>query len=242
MSKKSKAAKKEKAATVVVEYPSAPVVLPPRLYRPVEDLCRDALHYSDNAVGVRESIRKLVFAMRALADQTLGHVAADALVLEGLLKRTDSRQQELAFKRPTDPIEELHRQAHLNPDQRSAALLIRRVWGAWGRHLTVVGHGFDSEGGGARTLKDPWLSMDEELWDLWRRIYVPWYEAAKKIHEPRESRGMVAVSKLVISIVMEPIFPGALDSLEHLKRGTCLRVLKQQLTELSKLQEGATLT
>ena len=239
MGKKSKAAKAAKAATVVVvEYPSAPVVIPPRLYAPIEAVCRDALHYGDNAIGMRDAVRKLIFSMRAIAEQTTGHVTADILSLEQLLHRTDPKQRELPLRGTTlDPITEMHRQAHLNADQLNAAKFIHDIWTAWGRHLVVTGHGFDSEGGGARELKDPVMSMGKDLWNDWKTIYTPWYEGAKKIVVPREAGGMVPVTRLIITIIMEHVFPGALDDLEKLKRGTCLRVLKEQLTALSQMQE-----
>jgi hypothetical protein len=246
VSKKSKAAKKEKAAqAAVIEWLGAPVAIPPRLYKPIEDLCRDALHYSDNAVGMRETIRKLAFAMRAaVSDASGGSASIDVLALEALLNRTDPNQRELPFnrtERPRDPVEELFKQHHLDSDQYASAMLLRDVWNAWGRHLLVVGHGFDGEGGGARTLKDPLTSMGQAQWDIWRSVYTPWYENAKKVTVVSKSRGTIRVTSLVLAIVTESTFPGALDQILKLERGTCLRVLKEQLTELSKLKERGAL-
>lgn len=240
MSKKTKAKKKEQRV-VVVEAPAAPMVLPPRLYKPLEDVCRAALDYGGNAAGVRDPVRKLAFAMRAIAEEEVGHLTTDITMLESLLKRTDPRQAELPLgkTRPKDPVEVLFKQRHLNSDQRAAALFVRDVWNAWGRYLVVSGHGFDGEGGGTRRLRDPFEAMGQDLWDRWKTIYKPWYELVKREYAPRKSGGMVPVSKLVLSIIIEPVFPGALDDLERLERGTCLRVLKEQLTALSKLREGA---
>lgn len=221
-------------------YPSAPSVIPPRLYSPVETLCRDAILYSGNHAGMRASIRALAFAMRGAAEDSVGHVTADTLALEGLLKRSDARQAELPFREAQkDPVEELHRQAHLNAQQVSAADLIRRVWTAWGRHLVVAGKAFDGTPS-PRRLVDPVMSMGASLLNEWHGVYTPWYEQAKKKFERREAGGMVPVTRLVISVVMEPVFPGALDKLERLKLGTSLRVLKTELTELAKAQERGT--
>ena len=251
--------KKDKKPTIVLNL-IAPVVLPPRLYSPLESLAKDALLYASNHSGMRKAISNLVFAMRSIAEESVGHITADIIALEALLKRSDPRQQELPLREPEkDPIVELARQKHLNEDQEYAAQYIKKVWTAWGRHLQVAARSYDGGGGGGdKPLMDPLSGMGQELWESWRDVYTPWYDLAKtraqwwyyplskdqtiKGKTERTRGGMVANTKLVLAIIMEPVFPGNLDMLLRLDRGTSLRVLKEELTELSKRieQKGVT--
>lgn len=214
-------------------------VIPPSVFRPIEVLCRDALNYGANAAGIRSSVGYLLNVVRREAHARYGHDTADVMAISSLLTRTDPARADrvLPDRRPDqEPIQELFRQAHINEDQLRAADMVRRVETAWGRFLAVGARSYEgkSQKTRERALDPVWI-MGDDVFREWREVYNPWYRAAASRKVGANGRGMVTAARIVIHVVMVPMFPGQIDATERLERGTSLRVLKDELATLSNM-------
>ena len=221
----------------------APAVINPKLFHAIEVLCRDALQYGGNATGIRNTIITLVSTMRQQAWADFGHDTVDVSSISSLLQRTDPAREH--SQRPLraaekDPIQELVRQAHLNGDQERAADIIRHIWRAWGRYLSVAARTFEKRSNSARERAlDPFWVMGEDDFLLWIEVYRPWYEVIKKELYQTRIGGTVSAARIVIHAVTIPMFPGRIDVVERLETGTSLRVLKSGLLALAERNRRA---
>lgn len=242
MPKRKAKALKERVVAVAV-----PTIMHPHLCRAVEVLCRESIQYSANNSIVRQAIGALIVTMRQQAERVHGRETPDIKALSALLDRTRPQLNGSAPARlaTLDPIAELFRQRHLLPEHVAAALFIRSIWLAWGRYLDVAARSYEPSGGsGGRGphAPDPVAAMGPNILNEWHHIYVPWVEMARKLLIPARGERSLSAAQLVLCVVDEPIFPGALDIRWHLKKGTSLRVLREQLGTLATLQEkGKTL-
>lgn len=210
------------------------------MFHSLERLCKDALAYGSNHAALRQSMTAFINAIRTEAHKKYGHDTVDVVALTALMQRAERAE----WHRPEvyvdgqnvarEPIEELFRQAHLDAGQRSAATLISDIWNAWGRFLTVAARTYDQKSARTRARAlDPWWVMGDEIRELWKDVYQPWYTAAQKKQIATLRGGMVTAAKLVIHVVVVPMFPGQLDRSERLEPGTSLRVLKEELSLLA---------
>lgn len=218
-----------------------PMVLESSVFRAIRHVCRESILASGNQPAMRQSIAALIVDMRQIALVRFGHDTPDINELVDLLRRTDPalalaiRQERPAEK---DPIAELRRQHHLSLAEASAAEFIRRIWNGWSRFLMVSAKTTDGQpnrkGG---QVMNPVVVMGADLMNQWHFIYSPWYNLAKKNSIERPNGGMIPAVRLVLRIIQAPIFPGALDASERLKKGTSLAILKSELAALARRRE-----
>lgn len=216
-------------------------VIPPSIYRSVEVLCRDALAYGANSAGIRQAVSQLINVGRREALARFGHDTPDIIGLSALLARSDPFRQAMSRdpsrKPEQEPVVELARQAHIDSDQLAAADLVKRVNTAWGRFLAVGARSYESRSQKHKDRAlDPFWVMGENVYKEWRNVYNPWYDEASKKKVGANNRGMVTAARVVIHVVMLPMFPGQMDTNERLDKGTSLRVLKEELALLAGMR------
>lgn len=205
-----------------------PVRLNPKLYKSIELICKNGLHYSDNHREVRAAITSLVL----LLQQELSEQSVETVSLRSLLRRTDPRNE---FERPSlrlDPIQELSTgpKPLIDYDQQDAALSIKKIWSSFGRYLNVAAR--DYNGAGHRgQAKDPISVMSDEIAILWREQYIPWYAKAKRTWIDRSG---INEAEVTLSVVVEGAFPDELDRRYRLREGRSLLALQRQLANFGR--------
>ena len=117
----------------------------------------------------------------------------------------------------------------LTEDQRTAADEIRSTWDAFNRLFAMGSRDLETAGtssGPRARFPQPISVMNDAELDLWEKWYRPWYESARK----RRQMGTTH-AQIVLDILNRNFPPEALDKVYRVKRGTCLKVLKQELDE-----------
>lgn len=211
-----------------------PTTIDPRVFRKLESLCSIALQYGDNHPNVRDAIAALTIEMRKVSGEHLGHDGVDVSAISQLLRRTDPKKP-LVHQAPAplrDPVDILERDKKLDAVQVNAASCIREVWKAFGRCLTVSGRGYDRDGGGGirrASALQPLDVMGEDTWDMYQRVFIPWYNRAKDAKVGCKVTGNVTKLQITFRVVVDEYFPEQVDKFMTLDEGTTLKVVQGQL-------------
>lgn len=198
----------------------------PRTFKALEILCKHALSYSDNHRAVRDAVASLTL----LLQQETSEVSVEVVALRNLLKRSNDE-----FDRPAlrlDPVQELGQGTYpkLDSGQQEAALKIKQVWSSFGKYLTASAKNLEANGSYRGRALDPVSVMSDEVANLWRETYCPWYEKAKKTFIARTG---LNEAEITLFVAVEGIFPVELDKRFSLNSGTSLEVVQRQLSAFS---------
>lgn len=209
-----------------------PFVLSPEFSRALQAFCKNALYYGDNHHILRKNIVTLNMLMVATAEEHFGHLPIESRMLHELLQRTvlnPDGPKKLDHRKP--PIKELEDKQILDPGQLNAAHKIAGIWDAFGRFLQVSGRSYQKGGKRARIMQ-PLDVMDQETWELWKDVYVPWYDRAQKRHVTAPatpgSRKM-SHAALVLNVVLGDHHPDILDRACLWEDGMALNALRAEL-------------
>jgi hypothetical protein len=225
--------KKPQKPKVKAEVPS---VIPLRIYRPLENLLRDALLFGQNHPSLRASAGSLILAMRNEAEARFSHDTPDVQGLSSILDRTSTGYIHRAPEK--DPIKELRRQQHIDGDQELAAEMLADVWRGWQRFLMAGARAYEHKSFITRDRAlDPVTVMGPRLLNIWHYVFTPWYNAAKNKRVEGGTSRMVSNAGIVINVITMPVFPGQLDAIAKLEKGTALAVLQSEIRSISNLQE-----
>lgn len=217
-------------------------IIPPKIFRPLEILCRTALSYGANHPAVRQSIQEVMNAIRGVSTERYHHQSpAEVMRLQQILQiAADTRSENPPRTQPVqkDPIEELRLKPYrLPPEQIAAAQYIREVRHAFGRFLTVNSRSLEKVGGSRRAM-NPVMVMKPAFVDKYQKVYVPWYEKLSTKKLPREKIGVVPAISVVFQVILEGSMPNKdLDKSFGLGRGSCLSIVVEQLAELANALE-----
>ena len=198
------------------------------MYKSIELICKNGLHYSDNHKEVRSAITAFV----VLLQQELSEPSVEVSNLRSLLRRTDPNKE---FERPSlrlDPIQELSTgpEPLIDYEQQDAALTIKKIWSSFGRYLNVAARDYNGAGNRGQA-KDPISVMSDEIAILWREQYIPWYAKAKRTWIDRSG---INEAEVTLSVVVEGAFPSELDRRYRLKEGRSLIALQRQLSNFGR--------
>ena len=211
---------------------TVPSLFDPKVFRAAERCLALSLS-TNNSEANRNTINQLIVEIANVARDKYGHESVESLALRQLLKRTAPRDENYnPHAHPPEPdiIEYLQDQKRLTPTEYSAAMVIRSVWRAFGRYLTISGKGFDRTGGGkGASALGPVDVMGQETWEQWRDLYTPWYETAKARSTNRIKTGWVYNTELVFKIVVEGYRPEDLDKGFGMTSGAAYGALKAEL-------------
>lgn len=214
--------------------PTVPTVLPPRIYRAIEALCRDALHYSDKHPTVRKLVTSVYQALEVEAHTQHGSPSIEALSLKKVLTKIINSEEDNIPSHRLVPLQLLEADQLLRPEQIEAAHHILQVWQGWGRYLQVSGRKYEKGGSkraGTSSL-GPLDVMGESTWALWREYYIPWERGARQrlvdgggwLHARKES-----CFEVVMGVVVKDISPKQLDQAFYWRQGSALIALQDEL-------------
>lgn len=207
-----------------------PTTMDPRVFKKIESLCVAALQYSANP-QVRQAVVSLNLEMCLLADSRHGHKTVDCTTLGQLLKRTDPDKPIHQAPAPQrDPMDVLEKMGVIYPSHVSAGEVMREVWTAFGRCLTVSGRGHG--GGGVlrrSSALQPMDVMGQETWDIYKDCYKPWQDRAMARTVPCKDTGNTTAFRIVYAVVIDEHFPNSVDNFMQLEPGKALSVLKHEL-------------
>lgn len=206
-------------------------LLNPKLFKAVEQVCKNGLSYSDNHKAVKDSISNLI----VLLQQETSEMSVEVTSLRQLLRRSNDE-----FDRPSlrlDPVQELGQGTYpkLDSGQQEAALKIKQVWSSFGKYLTASAKNLEANGSYRGRALDPIAVMSDEVASLWRDTYCPWYEKAKKTFIGRTG---LNEAEITLFVAVEGVFPQELDKRFSLSVGTSLEVVQRQLSAFGSTSQS----
>jgi hypothetical protein len=201
-------------------------LLNPKVFKAIELVCKHGLSYSNNHSQVKAAVSNLTL----LLQQETSEMSVEVVALRNLLRRSNDE-----FDRPAlrlDPIQELGQGSYpkLDSGQQEAALRIKQVWSSFGKYLTVAAKNLEGNGGYRGRSLDPISVMSDEVVYLWKEVYCPWYEKAKKTFVARSG---INEAEITLFICVEGVFPHEVDKRFALPRETSLEVIQRQLKEFN---------
>lgn len=212
------------------------LISPPKIFDQIEQLCRRYLDSNKWDTPSRELVSKLSFVYRQEAFTRFGHDSVETFALAKLLKIGAPTGFQPPAPRP-DALTFIQMKpnsnSRLDAFQESAAGHIIAVWMAFGRFLRMSSRGMEGGGGRGQVLH-PLDVMGEELWEHYKAIYKPWQALAEKVPIDRKrAGGAVTICAIVLSILIEDVYPHELDGRFALIKGTALAALKAALSGYS---------
>lgn len=153
-----------------------PLLFHPTLFKPTFAALKTAMALAGSSRELRNRVQDLIAVCRSRSKALYGHeLSFEEAALSALL-RGDHGVIDVATEET--PLERLYRLGRFGNDERNAAQLVLEVWQVFEKFLgakTVQLDKGGERGGGERVLP-----MGRELSDLYRRIYAPWYAAARQ--------------------------------------------------------------
>lgn len=206
-----------------------PIGLSPRAFKAVEQLAKKALQHSQN----HKEVRAAITAIAVLFQNESSEPNLEVFALRRILKHYGNQE----FERPSQRLDPVYELSHghkppLDNDQHMAALKIKKVWSGFSHYLNVAAKDYNKSTGQRGHALDPISVMSDETAYLWRQVYSPWYERAKRKYIDRSG---INEAEVTLAIVVEANFPQELDRRYRLKEGRSLTALQRQLTNFASL-------
>lgn len=213
-----------------------PLLVDMDIFRLVEQICKKSIEYSANHKAIRETISALCVHLSVRSEHEFGTLSVEARSLSQLLKRTQVdyciRDEKPKF---IDPIMELVYGTYprLKEDHLQAVDTIRSIWESFGRLLTPSGHNYQKAGSKkskkSSTPLQPMDLMGENIYNLWKDVYVPWFNQAKQKFIVNNNNEPYNEGAITLQVVVDLYPPKLVDESRRLMRGTTVKVLQRQL-------------
>lgn len=233
MAQRTKTEKRLLKATSIEshEQESIQLITSPKIFTNLFQLFQRYLKDQNNSQSSREFLAQMAFAFRQEAYKRFGHDSAETFALAKLLRQVGDgpasakgRPDALTYLNKSD-----NPRTRLTADEMSAVEYIQKIWQAFGRFLFMGTRNLERAGTRSRVLS-PMDVMTEDTWIHYKEIYCPWYEVAKKITvNRRQTGGPLSVASITFKIVVEDVYPDALDLGFAMTEGTALRAFKAGL-------------
>lgn len=209
------------------------LVFPIKVFAAIEELARAHLAENRQDHSSRERVSKLAFTLRQETYLRFGHESLETILLGKLLRPATG-----GWKQPAPRLDSISymrtypKNHRLNAQQEAAAEMIKKVWEAFGRFRFIGARNLETGGmGGGGQALQPLDVMGDEIWDHYKKYYIPWYKMASviSVHRKRYAPGAVSLAAISFRVLVEDFFPEEIDSSFGLVKGSAYRGLRAAL-------------
>lgn len=219
----------------MTDQPDLPLLLEPHVFRAVQNICSDALKFSEGHTQMRAQVTALLTLLRKQGNTLHGCDSVEVVALQALLRRftpdaaAADKRVAAVVQATYDPIAVLVDREKLTAEQGDAAGVIRDIWGAFSKYLAVAGRDYGKGGGGSRgRAMSPLDVMGDSIYEIWRTQYVPWQARART---RRIAGTRLTHLQMTLNVINDHYAPDMIDKSWKLKPDSALTVLKAELTD-----------